>query len=72
MWNPTLVKIQNMWKAETRILIGNSSSNPQMLEGNNTLVADRLADLAKEEISKFFRLLQNPDTAARGEVSHLC
>ena len=43
-----------------------------MLEGNNTLVADRLAELAKEEISKFFRLLQNPDTAARGEVSHLC
>ena len=67
--------LMDRWKAQAKVLSGKSAYNgqpAQKLEYQNSYVARRLAMLAKNEISQFFRILLNPHVAARGEVTDLC
>jgi hypothetical protein len=59
------------WKAKAKVLPIKSSPNcqsAQKLETKNSLVAAILAMLAENEIWQFFRILSDPEVAARGEV----
>jgi len=63
-------KALDKWKAETMIPIKNLS-DIQMLNGKNSIVADKLGWLAEEEISKFFSILEDQNFAGREEVHRL-
>jgi hypothetical protein len=62
------------WKAKAKILSGKLSydgQSAQKLESKNSFVARKLARLAGNEIHQFFKILVNPNIAAREEVSDL-
>ena len=63
-------KALDKWKAETMIPIKNLS-DIQMLNGKNSIVADKLGWLVEEEISKFFSILEDQNFAGREEVHRL-